>query len=265
MDINQASYWYTGQLVTALQMNDFSKDIYLRFKEITQQSMPCILSLDLNLLTQVGGNVNVPDGSFRFNDTHYAFLPYDIAIFAFAPTEIVAVSGNGFIVARYTVSPTSPDETNYIFSASYLFVASINPATDVIVCTITSGTISSIGKFFNNPYGIPSTPFTFPDGTEIRVNGTDIFPTTQGISVSGHYPGSVGTPYPSGITTINNSLITEGIISKTRGYSNFGSATGGLTPDILATVEFDGTFLKLVVNNISASPIVADIHFSIEI
>lgn len=114
-------------------------------------------------------------------------------------------------------------------------------------------------------YGIPSVPFSFPNGTEIRVNDTTIFPTVNGISLSGHYPGSVGTPYSPGNTAIDMNLITEGVIVAARGYSNFGSATGGLTAGILATVEFDGTFLKLVVNNTTAGDLVADIHFSVEI
>lgn len=146
---NQLSFWYTGQLVTAAQMNDFSRDIYRRFDEVTSQETPCILNLDLSLLNISGSNVNVPAGSFRFAFAHYAFLPYDTAIYGTAPAASVPFSGNGYVVARYVITPTTPNQTNYTFPTSYLFVATINPTTDVIVCTITSGVISSTGKFFN--------------------------------------------------------------------------------------------------------------------
>lgn len=146
---NQQSYWYTGQLVTAAQMTDYSQDVYTRFTQLTQQQVPCILTLNLSALTQVGANVNVPAGAFRFNDTTYAFLPYNTGIFGNAPAAVVAVSGNGFIVARYSVTPTSTNQTNYTFPTQYLFVTTINPITDVVVCNITTGVISATGKFFN--------------------------------------------------------------------------------------------------------------------
>lgn len=145
---NQLSYWYTAQVVTASQMNDFSRDIYQRFGFITENPAACILHLD-GTITEGGGNVDVPDGSFRFATTSYAFLPYNTPIFGNALAATVAVSGNGFVVARSTVTPALTGETNYNIAVTYLFTASPTTA-DCIICEITGGLISGYGSFFIN-------------------------------------------------------------------------------------------------------------------
>jgi hypothetical protein len=155
---NQQSYWYIGQVVTALQMNNFTQDLYARFTDLTQQQAPCILNI--GAISQSMGDVTVGAGSFRFPDATYGFLPYDTGIFGNAPSATIAVTGDGFIVARYTITPTSPTQTNYTFPTEYLFVASVDPVTDVMVVQINSGVISGYGNFLNYYPDITDDTFT---------------------------------------------------------------------------------------------------------
>lgn len=144
---NQQSYWYTAQVVTASQMMNFSQDLYARITFMTQTQAPCILSI--GAISQTSGDVSLAAGSFRFADATYAYLPYNTGIIGNAPAAVVAVTGNGYIVARYTVMPTSMNQTNYSYPTQYLFITGSPTATDCVVCTITSGVISGYGTFFN--------------------------------------------------------------------------------------------------------------------
>lgn len=146
--INQLSFWYTGQTVTSPAMSNFSQDIYSRFAQLTEnQSTTSGVILSLASLSQAGGNVTIGAGSFRFKTSTLPDTPYSTAVFGNAPSAVVAVTGNGFIVARYVQSPLSVNETNYTFATSYLFVASVVAATDCLICTITAGVISGYGAF----------------------------------------------------------------------------------------------------------------------
>ena len=147
MDNNQST-WTQGQSVTAEQMTNLSNDFYLRFQELTQEYVPIILHLDGNVTIDGAGNVTVPDGAFAFSPTTYSFLPFNTAIFGNAIGSTVATVGNGYIVARYSISPNTPNATNYSFPTTYVFIISEPLVTDVIICQITNGAISSYGKIW---------------------------------------------------------------------------------------------------------------------
>ncbi len=233
---NQQSYWFSGQTVTATQMNAFSQDLYARITDITETpgniSQGCILNI--GSIVQTGGNVAVAAGSFRFPDAVYAFLPYNTGIFGNADAATVAVTGNGFIVARYVVNPTSMSNTNYTFATSYIFVTSVNTTTDCIICVVTSGTISGPGTYFINtaasnaqaiaqtatnvaltPANVPSFIGSyFPDITD--VTGLVSITGASGLAVTNNISAATGTIATKRIMT---SGLVQGGVTTTNGTS----------------------------------------------
>ena len=148
--IQQLLFWYDNQVVTSNQMNTFSQDLYDKIAALTDTVAPCIVTLK-GTISLSNSTLTLPIGFFRFVDTTYSFMTYSSCICGIAPATQLTITGNGFVVARYTVSPTTTNQTNYTFPTQYLFVQSINPTTDCIVCVITGGQISGYGQFLNTP------------------------------------------------------------------------------------------------------------------
>lgn len=148
MNISNQSNWLFEQEVTYTQMNTLSNDIYDKLTALTQNLGPGILYLN-GSITQGTGNIILPAGGFRFPDAAYVYIPYQTGIFGFTAQQVIAVSGNGYIVARYSITPTVSNATNYSFPTSYYFVAT-PLSTDCVVCTITAGNISGYGNFLIN-------------------------------------------------------------------------------------------------------------------
>ena len=150
MSNNQQSQWVNGQVVNATQMTALTQDLYNKLTFITQNYKPCILYLAGDI-TQVDNNITIPDGAFRFEDSdNSAILQYNTGIFGNAQGTTLAVTGDGYIVARYVLNPTIPNQYNYTFATSYVFVATPIADTDVVICVITAGIISQKSGIF--PY-----------------------------------------------------------------------------------------------------------------
>jgi hypothetical protein len=150
MPNNQQSQWVNGQVVNATQMTALTQDLYNKLTFITQNYKPCILYLNGDV-TQVDSNVTIPDGAFRFEDSdNSAILQYNTGIFGNAQGTTLAVTGDGYIVARYVLNPIIPNQYNYTFATSYVFVATPIADTDVVICVITAGVISQKSGIF--PY-----------------------------------------------------------------------------------------------------------------
>jgi hypothetical protein len=150
MSNNQQSQWVNGQVVNATQMTALTQDLYNKLTFITQNYKPCILYLAGDI-TQVDNNITIPDGAFRFEDSdNSATLQYNTGIFGNAQGTTLAVTGDGYIVARYVLNPTIPNQYNYTFATSYVFVATPIADTDVVICVITAGIISQKSGIF--PY-----------------------------------------------------------------------------------------------------------------
>lgn len=192
MSNNNISNWFTNQLVTENEMNALSQDLYQRFTAITECSTGIILSLAGNI-TQLAGNVTIPAGSFRFPDSTESYLPFTTGIFGNTAGATVAVTGNGFIVARYSISPTTINQTNYTISVSYLFVTSVVTLTDCIICVITSGVISGYGTYL---IYLPATNLQAIAGTASNValtpaNVASIFTANKAVALQGTESGGV--------------------------------------------------------------------------
>jgi len=150
MSNNQQSQWVNGQVVNATQMTALTQDLYNKLTFITQNYKPCILYLAGDI-TQVDNNITIPDGAFRFEDSdNSATLQYNTGIFGNAQGTTLGVTGDGYIVARYVLNPTIPNQYNYTFATSYVFVATPIADTDVVICVITAGIISQKSGIF--PY-----------------------------------------------------------------------------------------------------------------
>jgi hypothetical protein len=208
-------------------MNDFSQDLYARLTDITEQQAPCILNI--GAISQAGSNVTIGAGAFRFADAHYAFLPYDTGIFGNAPSETIAVTGNGFVVARYSIMPTSANQTNYTFLTQYLFVASVNPITDVVVAVITSGVISGYGTYLNY----------YPDIQD------DTFTNTVSITGVG------GLSVPNGTTSVTDFLSSYTSMGITSSISN-----NSLNSTIMSENNSLGNYAQLIVAGGSSNSVV---------
>jgi hypothetical protein len=148
--IQQLLFWYGNQVVTSNQMNTFSQDLYDKIAALTDTVAPCVVTLK-GTISLNNSTLTLPIGFFRFVDTTYSFMTYSSCICGIAPATQLTITGNGFVVARYTVSPTTTNQTNYTFPTQYLFVQSVNPITDCIVCVITDKQISGYGQFLNTP------------------------------------------------------------------------------------------------------------------
>ena len=149
--LQQLSFWYANQVVTAVQMNEFGQDIYDKIAAITDRYAPCVVTLK-GSISQNGTIISMPTGFFRFIDTSYSFMSYSSCICGVAQgVQLSPITGNGFIVARYSVSPVTQNQTNYTFPTQYIFTANVNPVTDCMVCVITNGQISGYGQFFGTP------------------------------------------------------------------------------------------------------------------
>jgi hypothetical protein len=147
----QVSFWYTSQVVTAIQMNTLSQDIYAKFQALTENVVPCILNIQGSIPAISGGSTTIPAGFFRFPDVTYSFMIDNPSIFGYAPGNTVSgISGNGWIVARYVISSISTNQTNYYFPTTYVFTSSSPLTTDCIVAVVTAGVITSYGTFYIN-------------------------------------------------------------------------------------------------------------------
>lgn len=184
---NNLSFWILAQLVTPAQMNTFSQDIYQRFTAITEPSG--ILNLQGNI-AQTGTTITVPAGSFRFADLSATYLPFSSGVFGNtqSSTIITDVTGNGYIVARYSISPQIANQYNYTITVTCLFVASVISTMDVVLCTITTGVISSyaplyyqpadVGDIKSNYNTVLAYPATNRIGTWLLCNGQTISAAT---------------------------------------------------------------------------------------
>lgn len=144
---NQLSFWYTNQVVTSAQMNDCTQDMYLRFTEITAVSPPYILWLG-GIITIVSGTANIPAGSFRF--LNQTINGYNTSIWGDADADAIAgITGNGFLIARVSIS-NAIGQYNYPTTVTYLYVATVVPATDCLLAVVIGGVISSFGNFYIN-------------------------------------------------------------------------------------------------------------------
>ncbi len=206
------SYWYSGQVVQADQMNIFSKETYDRFAAMTNQNSGEGVILSLDSVSQAGSDVTVGNGSFRFPNTVWPDLPYNTAIFGSATSDTVTVSGDGYVVARYTID-TGTNLIDYAINVTYVFVATVNPITDCIICVITSGTISDYGKWY-----ACSDIFDNPLTGSVEISG---FATTKGAKtlytsndlISGGVPYSTVSTFVDGDYTQSNLYCSNGISS----------------------------------------------------
>lgn len=238
---NQTSYWYTAQVVTALQMTEFSQDLYAKLTNITETAANVANGCILNIgsISQTMGNVTVGAGSFRFPDATYSYLPYNTGIFGNAPSAVVAVTGNGYIVARYVISPNTATQTNYTFATTYVFVTSINPTTDCLICTITSGLISGYGNYFAYTPDINDDVFTGACTIGGRVIGSPQNMITRNTIISGNIPYSQIITKVEGPYTNSELFTTNGI---TNNYSNHfatyaDGGDGNFKPNSMMTVS----------------------------
>lgn len=150
---NQFSFWYPNQVVTATEMMAFSQDIYQRCGQITANgAVAGGTILNLESIIQVTTTVNIGAGNFRFPNTSLIYMPNTYPIIGNANPAIinVPISTNGFIVARYSVSPNTNNNTNYTFPTTYQLVGAVNPVTDCMICIITAGVITSYGNYYIN-------------------------------------------------------------------------------------------------------------------
>jgi hypothetical protein len=138
---DQQSVWFHNQLVTADQMNVFSQDLYQRIMGMTSNGKSGILYLKSDIGIYSQNSAIIPDGMFKFPNTTYPFLPYNTAIMGYAKEKRFNNLTNGFVVARYTVTPQEPDSNNYSFPTEYVYTDTVNPITDVVILTITNNTL----------------------------------------------------------------------------------------------------------------------------
>lgn len=195
---NQISNWYTGQVVTQGEMTDPTRDVYDRINALCQNPAPCILYLD-GVISQTGSDVTIPDGAFRFAYTPLVYLQFQTSIIGNATTDTVTVSGDGYVVARYTITPNTSGSTNYDISVAYLFTGSIT-ISDCIICEITAGTISGYGSFLVNK-AASSAEAIARTATNVAItpkNINDLFP---------HITDEATTPYNVSIDTTGNAKL----------------------------------------------------------
>lgn len=149
MNTSNQSNWNVGQLVTAAQMNTFSQDLYSKIYALFANFGTGILNLQGSIPPVASGSVTMPAGMFCFTPGAYPFLPQNTGIIGFTDSNVVSgISGNGYIVARYSVAPPTPGVTNYTFTTAYAFVTTPDPITDAVVCTVVGGQIVLIAPKF---------------------------------------------------------------------------------------------------------------------
>lgn len=207
---NQLNMWYTGQLVTSDQMNNFAEDLYFRIGFLTDATVGTEGSIiNLTTVTQSGTNVTLGAGSFRFPNTSLGYLLYTPPLIGNAPAATVAVAGNGFVVAQYTVIPTppgpvAPGEYEYVFVCNYAFVTAL-AANMVKIATITGGLITEEwGQFSSTPSIndiVPSGNLILQPSKSIALNIPDI---NDGSSISLNLGQRPTLSYNGGVPVSNN-------------------------------------------------------------
>ena len=266
MPNNQQSQWVNGQVVNATQMTALTQDLYNKLTFITQNYKPCILYLNGDV-TQVDSNVTIPDGAFRFEDSdNSAILQYNTGIFGNAQGTTLAVTGDGYIVARYVLNPIIPNQYNYTFATSYVFVATPIADTDVVICVITAGVISQKSGIF--PYqDITDNP---TDGN-VTIGGrvvnsvNNIKTLGDAGKLSGVVTGNEGSilyvTEPDG-ETINTAVVNQ------YGYRPFhnGTATAILDPEntfaYVSELPVANNFIKHKTSNTVGGPLVMNATFN---
>lgn len=113
--------------------------------ELTEAMSPCIILLN-GRITSAGNVFTIPAGAYRFRTD----AAYDSVYGLVATPTNITVPGDGFIVARRTVTP---------MNVSVVFTASENQATDVRICQISSGSIVNLGTAM--PTASPGNGATF--------------------------------------------------------------------------------------------------------
>lgn len=156
MITNQISDWYASpQTVTVDDMTNFSQDLYQRIAQIGYNKIPCIINLKGNLIYNSNNltNIILPEGCFIFKETNYNFLTYQTFPIGIAQSTTLDLNSinDGYIVARYSIDPTLPNQTSYKINTSYVVTTNINIVTDVLICTIKNGSLIENGVFLFEP------------------------------------------------------------------------------------------------------------------
>lgn len=146
MNINQPTVvqnWFTGQLVTASDMNNQTNDLYNKICVISDNVYPCILSG--GDVTVSGSTISYTQGLGRCNDQVARYLPNTPlpGFFSWTGGSVVLPSGNGFVVAQITITPNTSGQIIYQFYPGVISTlpngTGYDPATMVILASYTSG------------------------------------------------------------------------------------------------------------------------------
>ena len=159
---NKIFNWFDGDLVNADQMNQFTGDLYSRLTALTEYTANKYNDYRQGVILFVSGNITLSNGLFTFGSplqganyvgcvrfpTNYQSTGVDVGngIFGYISSSantVSNVSGNGYIVATYTITqPIVALAPNYTVNVVLSFVQTI-PSNSVVLSTITNGSIDN--------------------------------------------------------------------------------------------------------------------------
>lgn len=139
---SELDFFYPGKGVTDEQMSDYVADVYTKLQTITDNAAPCIL-FGAVCTVKNSTTISCTAGSFRFKNA--TINSQEMPIFGASEAKDITITEyvSGNIVARYTVSDSQPELPTYFITVDYLFVASPNPDTDIILAELVSGGVKS--------------------------------------------------------------------------------------------------------------------------
>jgi len=217
------NYWTSGQLVTAEQMTDFSSNTYFEIGAVVNSTSPCILSLNGDIIIN-GNQIFVPSGNFSFNtNTTITQLPYvPDSIIVNCPQTTLTIDTNGYVIAKYGVTPDTENNALYTFTGSYQFVNTYS-SDQVMVCEIQNGSIMSLGYVFRpntvNKMPMFSIANAFNNQTPIRLiaynpqskiwalGGNKLYYTMDGVNIFASPNNNLNLP--SMLSCVNNIFIAN--------------------------------------------------------
>jgi len=143
MTNTQISCWYPKQVVTSEQMAVNQYDLYQRIANLIPASTTGTI-VELSDITVVGGTISIGAGFFRFPNAVYDFLPEQTVILGGTDSATIPLS-DGYLVARSSIFPTIPNQTNYTVGVDYVITKNPNATTDCVIALVVSGLIN---KFY---------------------------------------------------------------------------------------------------------------------
>jgi len=148
MTNTQISCWYPKQVVTSEQMAVNQYDLYQRIANLIPASTTGTI-VELSDITVVGGTISIGAGFFRFPNAVYDFLPEQTVILGGTDSATIPLS-DGYLVARSSIFPTIPNQTNYTVGVDYVITSTPDATTDCIIALVSGDSITLIGNYLVN-------------------------------------------------------------------------------------------------------------------